>query len=240
MERRDLIFSVRTGILRPVAYPVDCIPERTNKRCEGNVTRNVHWVERRQPGGNPALRTHEWDRFHPFSYFHDSGSPGEAGAKSNESQMVAHFGSTLLQSFTESDGDRGGGGVAIPVDVHEYLLIRDAYIPSGAFDYARIGLVRDEEIDVLSGKVRLLNHLPQCFAQNSRGKSKYLSPIHTKIMESLIDCLMAGRHRRATRWQDQMLRSRAIRSKDERQHASRLVTDLKDDGSGAITKQYAG
>jgi len=142
---------VRAGLLGSPAESARQAPKGISDRREGDVAGNVHRVERRQPGGDSALRLHEGDWFHSFPNFHDSRCPGETGSKSNESQMVADFRSALLQGFTKRDGDRGGGSVAIPVDVHEYLLVRDADIPGRALDDACIGLVRDEEIDVIRG-----------------------------------------------------------------------------------------
>src|SRR5437879_2299665 len=53
----------------------------------------------------------------------DRAPPGEPGAERREDQQVAASHATVGQRFVERDGDRGGGGVAVLLDVGIYLVV---------------------------------------------------------------------------------------------------------------------
>src|SRR5690606_38590220 len=79
----------------------------------------------------------------------EGGGPGEPGAEADEGEGVARLGAALVERLREGDGDGGGRGVAVAAHVHDHLLRRQPHLLRGVLDDAGVGLVGDEEVDVL-------------------------------------------------------------------------------------------
>ena len=77
-----------------------------------------------------------------------SRAPSEAGTEGDETHEVPSCDPPSRCRFRQQNRDRGGGRVAIAVDVDEHFGVVDAEaVLCGAND-AQIGLVRDDESEV--------------------------------------------------------------------------------------------
>ena len=96
-------------------------------------------------------------------------------------------------SLVEGDGDRGGGGVTVALDVDEDLLEWHLAAFGDCLDDPQIGLVGDQQIEICSGEPRLRQHLRQRSGHGSHGMAENLLPFHADAMQLGGDILGAGR-----------------------------------------------
>src|SRR5919107_6069760 len=84
----------------------------------------------------------------------DPGAPHEARAEGGERDGRARLQAALALGLVQRQRDRGARRVGDEVDVDEDLLRRHAEAPRGRLDDPRVGLVGDEEVDLVDAHAR--------------------------------------------------------------------------------------
>src|SRR6476619_424413 len=90
---------------------------------------------------------------------HDARAPHEAGAEGGQGDGVTGLEAALALGLLERERDRGRRRVGHAVDVDDDLLGRNAELGRRGLDDADVGLVGDEEVDVLDGPAGALERL---------------------------------------------------------------------------------
>src|SRR5438034_11412730 len=79
--------------------------------------------------------------------FDDSGAPGEPCAEDDHQDEIAAMNAARFDGLVQGNGDRGGGGVAVFVEIDKELLGFGAKAFADGVDDAAIGLVWDNAFD---------------------------------------------------------------------------------------------
>ncbi len=82
------------------------------------------------------------------------GAPHEAGAQRGQRDGVAGAQAALALGALQRERDRRAAGVGAAVDVEHDLLGGHVQLGGGRLDDARVGLVGDEQVDVVDGHAR--------------------------------------------------------------------------------------
>src|SRR4051794_11098771 len=90
---------------------------------------------------------------------HDARAPHEAGAEGGQGDGVTGLQAALALGLLERERDGGRRRVGHAVDVDDDLLARDAELARRSLDDADVGLMGDEEVDVLHGAPGTLERL---------------------------------------------------------------------------------
>src|SRR5919109_3208306 len=89
----------------------------------------------------------------------DAGTPHEPGAEGGQGDGGARRQQTLLLGPRERGRDRGGRRVGGAIDVDRDLLARQPQLGRGRLDDADVGLMGDEQVDVVDRAARALERL---------------------------------------------------------------------------------
>ena len=104
------------------------------------------------------------------------GGPGEAGAEGDHDDLVAALEALGAVGLVEGDGDGGSGGVAILVEVDEDTLVGDREAVGDGVDDAQVGLVGQDELDVVGGEAGALDDGVGRDCRKSAGTSSDAGP----------------------------------------------------------------
>src|SRR5688572_10568588 len=77
----------------------------------------------------------------------------EPRADRRQQDQVSLLQASRLHRVVERQGNRRGRGVAVLVDVDNHLLLGHPDLLGGRQDDALVGLMRDEEVEIVAGKV---------------------------------------------------------------------------------------
>src|SRR5256885_8366482 len=110
--------------------------------------------------------------------FHQRAAPGEAGAERAHQHTHARLEAAVGLGLRERDRDRRRGGVAVGGDAVDHPLERQAELLPDGGDDARVGLVIDEEVDVVGGEAGPLQHLKRDLGDAGHGLYDSLVALH--------------------------------------------------------------
>src|SRR5258705_3696114 len=77
--------------------------------------------------------------------------PREPGAERGEDQQVTPLHAPGRQGFVQRDGDRGGGRVAVTVDIREHLVVTQAQRFLHHLDDTEVRLMGNQELHIARG-----------------------------------------------------------------------------------------
>ncbi len=120
------------------------------------------------------------------------GGPGEACAEGDHDDFVATFDFSFAVGFIERDGDGRSGGVAVFVKIDEDAVVGDGEAVSDGIDDAEIGLVRDDEGDVLGAKLGAFDDGVGRVLHAGDGVFKNLASRHRESGEAFTDIFWGG------------------------------------------------
>src|SRR6266852_8753775 len=87
--------------------------------------------------------------------FKNACAPGEAPTECHEKDFVSPAKAPRLFRFADRDWDRRRRGVPVALDVHEDLLRRKVQALRYPVDDPHVGLMRDEDVDVVEREAGL-------------------------------------------------------------------------------------
>src|SRR5207237_100300 len=93
--------------------------------------------------------------------------------------------------------NRAGGGVPIAVEIDENLATRNVQNVQSISD-ADIGLMRNEQVHVVDGKIRVAQNVLNRIDENADGPAKNRTAIHAQVMHIVGKKLRGGREPAAT------------------------------------------
>src|SRR5579862_3150782 len=108
----------------------------------------------------------------------DVGAPGQATSARAQHNEVVVADALLLQRLIERDRHRCRGGVAVLLDVGEYLLGRQAETFRDRIDDAQIGLMRHDQIHVAEGDAGARGDIPRDLFHALDCDLEQLRPLH--------------------------------------------------------------
>src|SRR5205823_4991872 len=120
--------------------------------------------------------------------------PSKAGAERDEQHGHAILDPTILERLVERDWYGGRGGVPISVHVHVDLFHRDIGVLRRRLDDAHVRLMRDEQIDVLTGE---LGAVEGAIAGVGHGADRVLEDFatsHLHVEATVLEHVLAERH----------------------------------------------
>jgi hypothetical protein len=117
----------------------------------------------------------------------ESGSPGEPGAEATHEYEVAASDASLLEGAIESEGDGGGGRITDGAEIIEDAAGVDTEFLHGVVDDADIGLVEDEEGDIIGGDTGFFEDGGDGFCDGVDGPFEDISAIHLEEVSALLN-----------------------------------------------------
>src|SRR5262249_26377886 len=114
------------------------------------------------------------------------GAPNETRAKSGHEYEIPGVDAVGGDELIEGNGDRGGGGVAVTVHVLVHALGRELQARSDGVDDALVGLVRDEDLDVVVAEPLLLEQVRRDVRHRLDGDLERLVPPHLDVRQLLL------------------------------------------------------
>src|SRR3989441_2022044 len=151
--------------------------------------------------------------------------PGEPGAECGEDEEIAAAEPPGGERLVERDGNRGGGRVAVPVDVGVYLVGPQPGQFLDHLDDAEIRMVRHEEGHVARREPVGLQREVHGLRHEHRGELEHLAPVHHRPVLALLQHLLAhvGVVRQAGAVDPQFFRMTAVGEEMHREHAASWV-----------------
>src|SRR3954451_2597300 len=111
---------------------------------------------------------------------HDARAPHEASAEGGQGDGVTGLEAALALGLLEGEWDRRRRGVGHAVDVDDDLLQRHAQLGGGRVDDAHVGLVGDEEVDVLDRAPGALERLAAGSGHPPHGVAVDVGALHAQ------------------------------------------------------------
>src|SRR5512133_3959788 len=155
---------------------------------------------------------------------HDARAPHEAGAEGGQGDGVTGLQAALALGLLQRERDRRGGRVGHAVDVDDDLLARDAERGRGGLDDADVGLVGDEEVDVLDGAPGALERLAAGGGHPPHGVTVDVRALHAQDALVALGVEQVG--------------LRAVGAEHEAADAELELAAGDDDGAGAVAEEH--
>src|SRR5690606_17855867 len=106
------------------------------------------------------------------------GGPGQPAAETDEHDDVPILHAPGRNRLVQRDGDGGGRRVAVPFHVAEDAILGEPQPLGSRIDDPDVGLMRDEESDVLGRDPRAPQRFQRGFGHHADGELKHLAPLH--------------------------------------------------------------
>src|SRR6185295_9533372 len=151
-------------------------------------------------------------------------APHEAGAEGGQGDGVTGLEAALALGLLQGERDRGRGRVGHAVDVDDDLLRRDAELARRGLDDADVGLMGDEEVDVLHGPPGALERLAAGGRHAAHGVAVDVGPLHAQDALVALGVEQVG--------------LRAVCAEDEAADAQLELAARDDHGAGAVAEEH--
>src|SRR5215207_10109342 len=163
---------------------------------------------------------------HPLLPGHDAGAPDEARAERGQGDGHAGLEQPVALGLVQGERDRGRRRVGRAVDVEDDLLGRDVQLGGHRVDDPAVGLVGDEEVDVVGGQPGALQGLRGRGAHAAHGVAVDLLALHAQHAGLGVGVQQVG-----------LL---AVGAQDEAGEAEVEVAAGDDHGADAVAEEHGG
>jgi trehalose synthase len=117
----------------------------------------------------------------------------EAGTDRHQQHQIALLQPSLVDGVLERERDRGGRGVAEPLEIDDDGALVEAEAVGGGLDDAAVGLVRHEQAHVPRGQTVVVEHAPGDLLGLAHGELEHGGAVLLHVVQPLIDRLVRGR-----------------------------------------------
>ena len=136
--------------------------------------------------------------------------------------------------------NRGGRGVAVAVDVDHALVLRDAHAARRGVDDAQVGLVGNQETDVVALEVVTLHHLHRDVGHLRNGGLEYGVTVPHDRMPVVLHRLDRSREARTARLHVELHLARAVGAQDRIHDSETFSIGFQQHGGGGVAEERTG
>ena len=108
------------------------------------------------------------------------------------------------------------------------------------FDDPNVGLVWNEQVDVLAGETRAIEGAVAGFGHRAHGVLEHFAAGHLHVRRAILEHLVTERRRGAAGGAPEQLRQRTIAAHEGRQDAARAITAAHDRGARTVAEEHCG
>ena len=112
---------------------------------------------------------------------HQRRAPGEARAHAGHQHQVSFLEPPVRLRVRQGQRDRAGGSIAVPVDVNDHSLPRDAQLLRRVIHDPDVRLVRDVDVDLVDRDAAALEHGLRRRDEHTRRELEDLAPVHVNV-----------------------------------------------------------
>src|SRR5437867_7053637 len=124
---------------------------------------------------------------------HQQSAPGYPGSESRHQNQVTTLDASRTNALIQADGDGGRGSISDAADVRIDLFRADAQPSPHGLGNALIGLVGNEEIELVGADFCLLHDAPRDLFQAADSDLEEFVATHLDVVVPRADGLAAGR-----------------------------------------------